>query len=298
MNTGIGFDRIKSRYIIALFFFTWVLIPELLTRFWTDARDTPWYWVDIVYYYPTHFADIGFLVVALALVRPDLRQLFGQAPTQYEWRLLLHTSFLLFSLSSALLFAIYIPLSHPFPQFIQWWLGWVYAPTIYLDHNGSLPVVANSLSWLSMVVLAPVTEELLFRGFLLHRWAARWGVTFAIITSSLLFGVLHPDPLGAALFGVGMCLLYLRTRSLWVPIIAHALNNLLAWSLELNGILEEGLKYYDYGLEEFRGDWGYGIMWAVATLVAGALFLSPKPGKETTALNIDPSKSENLRAGE
>ena len=123
-------------------------------------------------------------------------------------------------------------------------------------------------------------------------------MTSAIIASSLLFGALHPDPLGAALFGVGMCLLYLRTHSLWVPIIAHALNNFLAWSLELKGILEEGLNYYYYALEDFRSDWGYGIMWAVATLVAGALFLSQKPRNTTAGLNNDQSKSEILRAGE
>lgn len=276
MDATIGIDRLKSRYIIALLFITWVFIPELLNQFWTNTDNYPWYWVDIGYYYPPHLADVCFLVVALALIRPDLRRLFGHMPAHSEWRLLLHTTFLLFSLSAALTFALYLPLSYPFPQFIQWWLGWAYTPIIYLDYNGSLPVIPNTLSWLSLVVIAPVTEELLFRGFLLHRWAARWGMTPAILASSLLFGVLHPDPLGATLFGVGMCLLYLHTRSLWVAIIAHAINNFAAWSWELFGIINEGYDYYFYDIEQFRDDWAYGIVWTVAAVIAATLFFSPR----------------------
>ncbi|HEY9148455.1 MAG TPA: CPBP family intramembrane glutamic endopeptidase [Gammaproteobacteria bacterium] len=281
MDLNIGLDRLKSRYIIALLLTTWILIPELLNQFWSNAGDYPWYWVDIGYYYPLHLADIFFLAVALTLIRPDLRQLLGHMPTRREWWLLLHTTFLLFTLGTALIFAIYLPLSYLFPEFVQWWLAWAYAPTIYLDFSGSLPVIPNTLSWLSLVVIAPITEELLFRGFLLHRWAARWGMSAAIIASSLLFGIMHPDPLGATLFGVGMCLLYLHTRSLWVPIIAHAINNFTVWLWDLFNTLNEGYDYYFYDLEQFRDNWSYGIISAVAALVAAAIFLSSRGSSES-----------------
>ena len=46
---------------------------------------------------------------------------------------------------------------------------------------------------LVLVIVAPVTEEFIFRGVFLHRWAARWGVLWSIILSSLLFGAIHRD---------------------------------------------------------------------------------------------------------
>jgi hypothetical protein len=47
----------------------------------------------------------------------------------------------------------------------------------------------------------------------------------AAVLSSLCFALLHLDLVGAFAFGMVMCVLYLRTRSLLVPILCHALNN-------------------------------------------------------------------------
>lgn len=74
-------------------------------------------------------------------------------------------------------------------------------------------------------VAAAVMEEMLFRGVLFTRWEQRWGPWRAAVVSSLAFGVLHLDLLGAFVFGLAMCCIYVRTRSLLVPMLAHALNN-------------------------------------------------------------------------
>lgn len=77
----------------------------------------------------------------------------------------------------------------------------------------------------SLVVVPPFVEELIFRGVLLERWAVKWRLGVAIVVQGICFGILHVDPVGAGVFGVIMALMYLRCRTLWVPIAMHALNN-------------------------------------------------------------------------
>lgn len=88
-------------------------------------------------------------------------------------------------------------------------------------------------------VIAPVGEEFLFRGFIftaLRNWRGLWP---AAIITGLLFGAVHAgsapalDLLPLAALGVGLCLLYRATGSLYPCIAAHCINNSLAFgSLE------------------------------------------------------------------
>lgn len=264
--------KVKGRYVVALLLFSFFLLPDLLALLWTD-ENADWYWIDLGYIYAAQLTAVAFIVLVSRRLRLDLRALLGRRPTATDWRLLLHVDLLLFGLTMALLYAIYIPFSYLSPDFVAWWLDWLYAPVVYLDADGSLPLLANGLSLVSLAVLAPLSEEILFRGFLLRRWARKWGMRPAIFASSMLFGLLHPDPLGAALFGAAMCLLYLHTRTLWVPILAHALYNGVIWVWELFYAVEQGFDYYLYDLAQFRDEWGYGVGGALLALVAAALFL-------------------------
>ena len=81
------------------------------------------------------------------------------------------------------------------------------------------------------VFFAPFFEELFFRGILLHRLATKWGVTKGVIISSALFGILHGDFVGAFIFGVIMCMVYIKTTSLFATILCHFLANLLPTAL-------------------------------------------------------------------
>lgn len=83
---------------------------------------------------------------------------------------------------------------------------------------------------LSLVIVAPITEEFLFRGVLLHRFAAKWGVTWAVLISSVFFGLAHLNihSISLAVSSIVTALIYLKTRMLIVPVIFHAMNNLIA----------------------------------------------------------------------
>ncbi|EDS77162.1 caax amino protease family protein [Clostridium botulinum C str. Eklund] len=80
-----------------------------------------------------------------------------------------------------------------------------------------------------VVILAPIVEELIFRGVILNRLKMRWGVGPAIILSSIFFGVLHMNlaVIGAFLFGVMMCVVYMKTKNIFITMFIHCVNNLL-----------------------------------------------------------------------
>jgi len=97
---------------------------------------------------------------------------------------------------------------------------------------GSL-VVAGLL----IIVAAPVSEELFFRGFMfagLRRSLPLWP---AAVISAAIWGALHLGggnvgvAIQLAIFGVILAWLYERSGTLWAPILAHATNNTIAFVL-------------------------------------------------------------------
>jgi membrane protease YdiL (CAAX protease family) len=90
------------------------------------------------------------------------------------------------------------------------------------------------------ILFVPITEEILFRGFILGALERAYGWLWAIILSSLLFGLWHlkntfwmtnDDLEGqilytALIFGPITAALALWTRTIWPGVILHYLNNL------------------------------------------------------------------------
>lgn len=98
----------------------------------------------------------------------------------------------------------------------------------FLQSSGESFDFGQSPVWfqaLIVVALAPLAEEMLFRGVLLHRFARRFGMARGILASSALFGALHMNPLAIGVFGVLLAVLHVRSRSLWATTLAHAMNN-------------------------------------------------------------------------
>lgn len=95
----------------------------------------------------------------------------------------------------------------------------------FLEH----PDLKSRISVVFMaVILAPIAEEVIFRGYfygVIRRYSGR---VPAIAISSLLFAAIHvhlPSLLGLGILAVILCLLYERTGSLWAPITMHAAFN-------------------------------------------------------------------------
>ena len=212
-------------------------------------------------------ALVAYLSVLIVLVlrarhaRLDWRALFGPPPTR-ELLPLLGVVIPIGLLTLGAAIAVYIPLSYLAPGFVE---------RLMLD--GSPLFEARTIGdWLELVVVgvlaAPLVEELLFRGFLLHRWARRWGTISAVVASSALFAVLHGEWIGHFLFGVAMAALYLRTRRLWMPIAAHAINNGVVALFTLVDVLRRSPPETT-SLAELRGEWPL----AIVALGGGVLLL-------------------------
>lgn len=79
------------------------------------------------------------------------------------------------------------------------------------------------------IVIGPIIEEILFRGIILNGLAKRYSNKMAIITSSLIFGLVHFNVYQlcmAFLFGIFLALLYLKTHSIVLCIFAHVFHNI------------------------------------------------------------------------
>mgnify|MGYP006433290787 CR=1 FL=1 len=83
----------------------------------------------------------------------------------------------------------------------------------------------------TVVVLAPLAEEVFFRGFLFAGLAKRFSWPIAAVLSAFLFALLHVQPLAVAplfLLGLLFAVLYQRSGSIWPAILLHATLNTLA----------------------------------------------------------------------
>ncbi|WP_419748896.1 lysostaphin resistance A-like protein [Clostridium perfringens] len=86
------------------------------------------------------------------------------------------------------------------------------------------------LAFISVAILAPIVEEIIFRGIIFNEAAKYKGGAFPIIISALLFGLAHMQPIQivyAFIVGLIFGFVYSKTHSLPIVMFLHMLNNLL-----------------------------------------------------------------------
>ena len=145
------------------------------------------------------------------------------------------------------------PLGRSVRLLVAVWIGFfvlsaIWAVALGLEERQTLPdelgangPLINALAVIVLVtVIAPLGEELFFRGFFygsLRNWR---GPILAAVLTGAVFGLIHVGsaPIGylvpLAIFGAGLCLLYELTGSLYPAIALHALNNSIALGVNLD----------------------------------------------------------------
>ena len=90
----------------------------------------------------------------------------------------------------------------------------------------------------SAIIIAPISEELFFRGVLFNRLKIRKGFVFGLVVSSVIFGLCHfnyPDHFSHIIYtcimGMTLCILYSRTDNLLLNMLVHSAYNLLSYLL-------------------------------------------------------------------
>lgn len=90
------------------------------------------------------------------------------------------------------------------------------------------------LAFITLVVLAPVAEEILFRGYLFGKLRKLVPLWVAILITSILFGLIHGAwnlAIDTFALSIVLCLLRVSTGSLWAPILLHMMKNAIAFYL-------------------------------------------------------------------
>lgn len=175
-----------------------------------------------------------------------------------------------FVLGAINLFALGIPLQFTAQQLSpEEWRRTFDAANLFRNQSTVELVVIAAAA----VIAAPICEEYFFRGVLLKGLAARHGELRALFVSSLVFSVFHLDPVGlVARTELGMLFgyLYLRTRSLWPGVAAHAANN--AVSLSAYFLSRDRDQTADPGGAEAWGAVGLMVLFGVPLLYAAWRF--------------------------
>jgi uncharacterized protein len=214
---GLIYYAFSTLYLaIATFFVTMSILktygtihPEILTQAIVDQV-----------FISTLFAQISTLLLCLVLL--------------YKERL---KSFLNFKKLSGplMIFSLIAGLSMVFlSQIIIDLIAKVF-PRLVEDSLGELTDLLKINSWLlfvPVVIMAPIVEEILYRGILFRVFKKEMiKPVWIILMSGLIFGVIHLNFVQstyATILGILMALAYYWTKNILVPILMHFGNNLLA----------------------------------------------------------------------
>jgi membrane protease YdiL (CAAX protease family) len=109
-----------------------------------------------------------------------------------------------------------------------------------IGFTGITAGVSLLVAFISLVILPPLGEEVLMRGYLYTGLRAKWSFAAAAIVTSILFGAAHlPTGVGPGLlwlagiqtFILSLVLVYMREKSgaLYAGMLLHALNNIIAF---------------------------------------------------------------------
>ena len=125
-----------------------------------------------------------------------------------------------------------IILSDELDKIIQMFID---APEYVVDLNGLLKpesILGYFLLFTAVVVIAPLGEELLFRGFFQQILEKHWkDITKAVLMTAIIFSFIHMNPFWFAqiyILGIILGFLAWKTKSVVPSLILHSLNNLIA----------------------------------------------------------------------
>ena len=257
----------KTRYLflwLLLFYLIFPTIYSIASVFITSLPDIKDPLITQIFYSCSFISLCWYLTRELRQSRLEPRYLIGNLRPKYGWISLigLAIAFLVFSLGTALLsfhgFSLVAPELHK--SFMESMLEQESQVSV-------VPIVNQCWQTINYIAVAPITEEFIFRGVLLHRLATKWNLAIAIWVSSIIFGLLHPNPIGISAVGVAWALLYIRTRTLIVPIIAHSINNTIVVVGEfLSTLAEENGNVADSAESIADNEWTTGLLFVVVSL--------------------------------
>lgn len=126
----------------------------------------------------------------------------------------------------------------------------LFLDSAYLDHMENMELIlrGNSLLvFVSVGVVAPLIEEILFRGLVFRELEKIFDSKWAVFVQAILFGVYHlnmAQGVYTTFLGVVLGFALLWTGSIWAPIVIHIVNNSLSFLFSFIGQDSEILLFF------------------------------------------------------
>lgn len=184
---------------------------------------------------------LGILVFIwwLSLTKTDRARIWEPAPARSPGHIGFILAPFLLSLPVNIIYVLF--LERFMPDFLEKMMEAGNLPENIL---GSMEPLSLFLLFLSVVVMAPIVEEIAFRGVLYNLLGKRMPLIAAAIISSIVFGLMHGTTfLQTAVIGFVLAFIYQVTGNLKIAILGHAANNGIALGqgiLLAKGIIKEG----------------------------------------------------------
>jgi membrane protease YdiL (CAAX protease family) len=210
----LGFVTLLAAFVVGN-----LLYAIVLGASGADPEDTP-AWVDLSSAVILQSALVAGALLAAKLIKPVHPWQFGLKPTRFwpaaGWAVLGLVAFLIF----AVLWATLVDKPEQ-----------TTAEDLGVDES-TLALIAAGVMF---VVIAPIAEELFFRGFFYGSLRNRLPVGWSALICGTVFGGIHATTGASAVpalivFGIVLCLLREWTGSLYPCIALHALNNTIAYA--------------------------------------------------------------------
>lgn len=102
----------------------------------------------------------------------------------------------------------------------------------FYPNIGALSITDSVFEFISIVIIAPICEEFVFRG-IFFRSLESYDRRFAIILTAIIFGLMHRNPaavINAVVFGIFAAVSCAETGSLLMGILLHMTNNAIAFT--------------------------------------------------------------------
>ncbi len=134
-------------------------------------------------------------------------------------------------------------------------------------------------AFLKVVIIAPIIEELIFRGVIMHGLMRNYSEFTAVFVSALMFALFHLNPWqlpATFILGLLLGILMIRTRNIYLCILGHAINNgLVLVSIQYWDVIKETSFYLNSRPNQL-------LISAIIAIIALALIfvLSPKQKTE------------------
>ena len=90
------------------------------------------------------------------------------------------------------------------------------------------------------LIIAPFTEELFFRGFMLQTISKNISPAWGVILTTMIFAAVHfefQSIMPLIILSLVLNILFIKTKSIWPGIIFHIMNNTIAFIVVLFGIV-------------------------------------------------------------